>query len=462
MDYQPKIFQNDCFYNLLPAFLSAAFLLAAASPALSQIPQLPERQVPVVVPQPPAPPPPPGQRQQCYIFQSLRGPGSGSRWNGTRGPYYYRALVWIGSPSAVNPSNFRNWFYWDNSLPGWWIRNGNWGALPRPTASFTWDPCNRSNDPNCASRRRDMPQTFTYQGATYNLLNAPFAAGGTCGSSNCTCLVSGLISPLMIDLKNMGIQYTSFGEHVMFDFGEGQMPTTWPSNADSAMFLVNDKNDNGKIDGIEEMFGDNTPSINGRKNNNGFEALREFDSNKDNIIDQKDMIWGNLQLWSDANVNAATDPGELKSLSQFQITGIELNYQELLQNQDTHGNMSRQVAAVRIAGGGRKEIYDVWFAPVHPLSVRGAGAGKKVVHRMPKKGSANHSTLYKSWERALLQENFRAAEIPYEGGVIKEMRHSDGRLEKRIATWKHISGDCRLEIVFKPDWSVLDAFSRCT
>jgi hypothetical protein len=43
--------------------------------------------------------------------------------------------------------------------------------------------------------------------------------------------------------------------------------------------LVFDKNNNGKIDDGSELFGNNTILSNGNKAANGFEALKDLDSN---------------------------------------------------------------------------------------------------------------------------------------------------------------------------------------
>ncbi|MCV6603008.1 MAG: hypothetical protein OIF54_15855 [Cohaesibacter sp.] len=63
----------------------------------------------------------------------------------------------------------------------------------------------------------------------------------------------------------------------------------WISPDDA--ILVHDKNSNGQIDGISEVFG------NGQRD--GFEELADYDSNKDRIIDAKDAKFSELRLWQD-------------------------------------------------------------------------------------------------------------------------------------------------------------------
>ena len=56
---------------------------------------------------------------------------------------------------------------------------------------------------------------------------------------------------------------------------------------------------------------------------NGFESLKEFDSNNDDIIDEKDKEFTNLLLWQDKNGISETD--ELIKLSdKAEFTNLNL------------------------------------------------------------------------------------------------------------------------------------------
>ena len=48
---------------------------------------------------------------------------------------------------------------------------------------------------------------------------------------------------------------------------------------------------------------------------NGFESLKELDSNNDDIIDEKDKEFTNLLLWQDKNYNGISETDELIKLS---------------------------------------------------------------------------------------------------------------------------------------------------
>lgn len=66
----------------------------------------------------------------------------------------------------------------------------------------------------------------------------------------------------------------------------------WIKSEDA--LLTYDKNENGDIDGIDEVFGNMSES--------GFEELKRLiDSNHDNIIDRRDELFNRLQVWNDKN-----------------------------------------------------------------------------------------------------------------------------------------------------------------
>ena len=81
-------------------------------------------------------------------------------------------------------------------------------------------------------------------------------------------------------------------------------------------FLVYDKNENGNIDNITEIFGSEEKS--------GFEELKELDSNKDHKINSRDKLFSKLQIWQDFNSNARVDDKELLTLNTHNIESINL------------------------------------------------------------------------------------------------------------------------------------------
>ncbi len=167
-------------------------------------------------------------------------------------------------------------------------------------------------------------------------------------------------SPLILDLNGDGVKTTSAENGVYFDHENDGFAerTGWVSAEDG--LLVYDRNNNGKIDNGTELFGDNTLLADGSKAENGFEALKEFDSNKDGILDQNDADWYKLQIWQDKNQNGRTDAGELKSLDETGVKSIDLNYSET-QLTDSNNNAQKQTSTVTMADGSTANIIDIWF-----------------------------------------------------------------------------------------------------
>jgi hypothetical protein len=52
--------------------------------------------------------------------------------------------------------------------------------------------------------------------------------------------------------------------------------------------------------------------------------LASFDGNADGWIDDQDDVFAELQIWRDANQDGVTDQGELGSLAEYGIAGIDL------------------------------------------------------------------------------------------------------------------------------------------
>ena len=135
--------------------------------------------------------------------------------------------------------------------------------------------------------------------------------------------------PLVIDLNNDGIKGTNLDYKINFDLDNNgfKEATSWIDNNDA--FIAIDKNNNGTIDNGSELFGNKSISNNvyaytNPNAKNGFESLKEFDSNNDGIIDEKDKEFTNLLLWQDKNYNGISETDELIKLSD-KVKSINLN-----------------------------------------------------------------------------------------------------------------------------------------
>jgi type I secretion target GGXGXDXXX repeat protein domain protein len=135
--------------------------------------------------------------------------------------------------------------------------------------------------------------------------------------------------PLVIDLNNDGIKGTNLDYKINFDLDNNgfKEATSWIDNNDA--FIAIDKNNNGTIDNGSELFGNKSISNNAYaytnpNAKNGFENLKELDSNNDGIIDEKDKEFTNLLLWQDKNSNGISETDELIKLSD-KVKSINLN-----------------------------------------------------------------------------------------------------------------------------------------
>ncbi|WP_170000940.1 calcium-binding protein, partial [Campylobacter sp. RM16189] len=170
--------------------------------------------------------------------------------------------------------------------------------------------------------------------------------------------------PIVIDLNKDGTTTSKLNGAVNFDIDSNgfKEATGWISPEDA--FLAYDRDDNGIIDNGNELFGDKTIADTTRgytdkTAKNGFEALRAFDTNNDNIIDKNDEKFNKLLLWQDKNSNALTDDGELFALQDKNIKSIDLNYQEV--SIDNNGNFIKQTSTVTFNDNTTTTADDVWF-----------------------------------------------------------------------------------------------------
>ncbi|RKV96018.1 MAG: hypothetical protein D8H92_06515, partial [Campylobacter sp.] len=170
--------------------------------------------------------------------------------------------------------------------------------------------------------------------------------------------------PIIIDLNKDGTTTSKLNGAVNFDIDNNgfKEATGWISKDDA--FLAYDRNGNGKIDNGNELFGDKTVSVGaygytGETAKNGFEALKAFDFNNDNIIDEKDKDFDKLLLWQDLNTNGLTEEGELKTLKEHNIKSIDLRYKET--QIDNNGNLIKQTSTVTFNDNTTTTADDVWF-----------------------------------------------------------------------------------------------------
>jgi len=175
--------------------------------------------------------------------------------------------------------------------------------------------------------------------------------------------------PLVLDLGGNGfdlVDQTAVSPTFDINANLYGVKTGWVQSSDG--FLVRDLNGNGKIDDSREMFG-------GANGLTGFAALAALDGNHDGqvsaadnglvdfngdgVIDASDTF-ASLKVWVDANQNGVTDAGELHSLSDYDIVGINLTTTTV--NQADGNNTVDETATFVRGDGSTGSIADVDLA----------------------------------------------------------------------------------------------------
>lgn len=167
------------------------------------------------------------------------------------------------------------------------------------------------------------------------------------------------VDPLVVDLGTDGIRLTSVHEReVFFDSaGDGIAERTgWVGPEDG--LLARDLDGDGLITSNAELFGDVQAE--------GFAELRKLDSNGDGLMNQGDAAWSQLRVWIDANSNAITDPGELRTLASVGIASINLSSTAV--DYDIAGNSVVQTGSYLTTDGVSRRVISVLFSVAQEIT----------------------------------------------------------------------------------------------
>lgn len=198
---------------------------------------------------------------------------------------------------------------------------------------------------------------------------------GTTGQPDwetCECDLSE--SPILIDLSHNGQNFhlTDPAGGVFFDYaGDGQMEmTAWTRAQSTVAFLALDRNGDGVISNGKELFGNRTLQPDG-VSPNGFNALKAFDGNRDDVIDSQDAVFGSLRLWTDLDHDGVSQQEELSTLAQAGVIAFSLDYR-VSRRTDEFGNHYKYRARFGILKNGtvrQRWAVDVFFKIVRPADV---------------------------------------------------------------------------------------------
>lgn len=166
-------------------------------------------------------------------------------------------------------------------------------------------------------------------------------------------------SPLVLNLGNGPWRFSGAEDAVTFDLDADGVPERrgWPARGSQIAFLAIDHGLDGVIASGAELFGNRPGSF-----VNGFETLKVYDSDHDGLIDHNDSVWPFLRLWTDVSHDGVSQAGELQTLDQAGVQGLDLSYHETARA-DRNDNEFRQ-QAIYWRGGQARPYYDVWLVAV--------------------------------------------------------------------------------------------------
>lgn len=166
-------------------------------------------------------------------------------------------------------------------------------------------------------------------------------------------------SPIVLDLDGDGIETLQLGASYFDLDGDGLSERAGWVSPDDGLLAV-DRDGDGRISSGAELFGNNSVLSNGQRAENGFQALAEFDSNGDGVVNTLDAGYASLRVWRDLNGNGISDAGELQTLADAGVQSISTGY-SASSYVDANGHEHRQVATIVLSNGTASTAADVWF-----------------------------------------------------------------------------------------------------
>jgi hypothetical protein len=148
-----------------------------------------------------------------------------------------------------------------------------------------------------------------YNGADHVIPGGDFVASG--------------LDPLILDLDGDGVHLNAAASFDLDHDGQADR-IGWPGPQDG--MLVVDLDHSGKIESGNEVF---SPSFGQGGHANSLEALKTYDSNGDGKVTADDTHFGDIGVWTDSNGDGVSDQGELHSLGDLGVVGIDLGAEEV-------------------------------------------------------------------------------------------------------------------------------------
>jgi hypothetical protein len=213
---------------------------------------------------------------------------------------------------------------------------------------------NHSNNPKCSCAHGGCS---SFQWVT----NTAYCSNPT-DKDYCGCCFRDQ-SPIFIDLGQDGFTFGTAAQGVIFAVDEQGSPRqlAWPKDPVADPWLALDRNENGEIDSLVELFGNMTRLKSGEFADHGYQLLDELDLNRDGYVDELDPVYSRLVLWGDANRNGVSEPEELQPLARSGVLRIA-TAAEVWRYKDAAGNRFRYRSHVSLADprAGVRRSWDVF------------------------------------------------------------------------------------------------------
>lgn len=166
-------------------------------------------------------------------------------------------------------------------------------------------------------------------------------------------MCGGFYSPLMVFFDQERPHFENISNFKM----KHDYPTYWPEVKHSGYF-IGLLNPSGKIESYKDLFSETELF------KNGFEALAQYDLNKDGVIDKKDPVFKKLVLWKDSTGKGQFTKKDILKLSH-KIKSIDLNYKDIFEMAGTGAEYRQrsQFTFIKKNKAVKGEIVDVWFKP---------------------------------------------------------------------------------------------------
>ncbi|MCI0699825.1 MAG: tetratricopeptide repeat protein, partial [Planctomycetia bacterium] len=132
------------------------------------------------------------------------------------------------------------------------------------------------------------------------------------------------ITPIAIPLRD-GLTANDIENRsasVAFDADGTGLQKKWTWINSNAAWLVHDPKQSGKVTSALQMFGNVTFWLFW---DTGYEAMAALDDDRDGVLSGKELA--GLALWQDANGNGISEPGEVKSLSEYGIVSLSCKFE---------------------------------------------------------------------------------------------------------------------------------------